>query len=52
MGKAERAHHKVEMGTGIRPLPILLNYILFNSCSYNYREKNNYDRNLRSKVVK
>jgi len=28
MGKAERAHYKVEMGTGIRPLPILLNYYI------------------------
>jgi|GEM_PF-6023210 len=26
MGKAERAHHTVKMGTGIRPLLILLSY--------------------------
>ena len=30
MGKAERAHHTVKMGTGIRPLPILLSY--WNEC--------------------
>gem|GEM_PF-3964419 len=33
MGTLRFAHQKAEMGTGICPLPILLNYILFNSCS-------------------